>query len=213
MNLLSWHGLAQGSVRWKLVDLGVDVEGSGVERTPGRPATVARIWGSYASAINDVARRQKIPAELIVATISTESGGKPAAIRFEPGYVSDAQTPNKVSPGLMQTLISTASAALSLSVTRDWLLEPANSIHAGATYIGAQARKTRLDPPLVAAAYNAGSLYQQNGAQNRWKLRQYPIGTGKHCDRFVQFYNDAVEVLAQHPTRPSMSHQDFLKSL
>src|SRR5207253_652812 len=119
----------------------------------------------------------RVPCALIVATICTESGGKADAVRLEPGYVSDEQTPHKVSPGLMQTLISTARETMQMSFDRSWLLQPGNSILAGSSYIARQASLTGFDPPLVAAAYNAGKLAYQNGGQNRWKLRRFPIGT------------------------------------
>jgi hypothetical protein len=149
---------------------------------------------------------------LIVATICTESGGRADAFRLEPGYISDEKTPNKVSPGLMQTLISTARDVLQMSVDRAWLLEPAHAIEAGTAYIARQSCSTRLDPPLVAAAYNAGRLAHQSGSHNRWKLRQYPLGTSAHCDRFVAFFNDAVAVLATHAIRPSVGIDVLLGS-
>jgi hypothetical protein len=148
---------------------------------------------------------------LIIATICTESGGKANAVRLEPGYKSDEATPNKVSPGLTQTLISTASEVMGRKVDREWLLQPANAIEAGSIYIARQSKKTGFDPPLVAAAYNAGSLKYQDGKNNRWKLRQFPVGTGAHCDRFVQFFNDAVYVLKRHPTAPALSFADFMR--
>jgi hypothetical protein len=209
--LLEWHRYFPDSVRWRLTDLGVEVEASGVERTQGRPATATRIWEQYSEAINRAARSYRMPCELVVATICTESGGRADAVRLEPGYVSDEATPHRVSPGVMQTLISTARDALGMSVDRTYLLDPANSIRAGMAYVARQSRSTMFDPVLVAAAYNAGRLYYQTGAQNRWKLRQYPIGTSMHCDRFVKFYNDSVVVLAQHTSRPAMSHQDLLR--
>lgn len=201
--LTEFHGY-EDSVRWRVSDEGVEVEGSGIERTRGAPATVTRVWDSYSEEINRTARARRVPCALIVATICTESGGRADAVRLEPGYVSDERTPHRVSPGLMQTLISTAREAMQMSFDRQWLLIPGNSIEAGAAYIAQQARFTNLDPPLVAAAYNAGRLAHQTGQQNRWKLRQYPIGTGKHCDRFIRFFNDAVVVLAQHRVRPSV---------
>jgi hypothetical protein len=208
-SLCEFHGF-EDSVRWRLVPSGVEIEGTGVERTSGPPATARRVWEGNAEAINRAARGHRVPCELIVATICTESGGRADAVRLEPGYVSDEETPHKVSPGLMQTLISTAREALQASVDRRWLLVPANSIQAGTAYIARQAKVTRLDPPLVAAAYNAGRLKHQAGRENRWKLRQYPIGTGKHCDRFVRFFNDAAEVLRDHPTRPYVAIKDLL---
>ncbi|MEU1202147.1 transglycosylase SLT domain-containing protein [Streptomyces sp. NPDC005813] len=210
-NLLDWHRPFADGVRWRLTDLGVEVEGAGVERTKGEPATVTRVWRLFGAAINQTTRRRRFPAELVVATICTESGGRADAVRLEPGYVSDEQTPHKVSPGLMQTLISTAREALQMTVDRAWLLDGAHSIEAGCAYLARQSAKTSYDPPLVAAAYNSGGIHHQTGSQNRWKLRQFPIGTGEHCDRFARFYNDAVVVLGSSPMRPTMSHQDLLR--
>jgi hypothetical protein len=210
MVLTHFHAF-KDSVRWRLTAAGVDIEGSGVERTKGAPATVTRVWESYDRAINQAAQTYRVPCALIIATICTESGGKPDAVCLEPGYQSDEATPHKVSPGLMQTLISTARNVLQMSLDRAWLLNPAHSILAGTAYIAHQARVTGYDPPLVAAAYNAGRLVYQNGAQNRWKLRQYPLGTGAHCDRFVRFFNDAVAVLSRHASRPAVGLDSLLE--
>lgn len=210
MSLSEFHGY-RDSVLWRLTASGVEIEGvNGVERTRGRPVTATNIWEAYNNEINQAARKTKVPCALIVATICTESRGRADAIRTEPGYVSDEQTPNRISVGLTQTLISTAREAMQMSFGRDWLLSPGNAILAGTNYIAQQARKTGLDPPLVAAAYNAGGLYHQKGARNRWKLRQYPIGTGKHCDRFVQFFGDAVHVLAGHAKTPAVGLEALL---
>jgi len=209
-SLTEFHGY-RDSVRWRVVPAGVEIEGSGVERTRGVPATARRVWEAYAADINRAAKDKSVPCALVIATICTESGGKADALRLEPRYVSDEKTPNKVSPGLMQTLISTAREAVQMSLDRNWLLVAANSILAGTTYIAHQAKDTQLDPPLVAAAYNAGRLTHQPGAQNRWKLRQYPIGTGAHCDRFVRFFNDAVFLLQDHPTRPAVGLEALLR--
>lgn len=209
MALTDFHAF-RDSVRWRLTPAGVEIDGCGVERTRGAPTTVARVWEAYATEINRTARARRVPCALIVATICTESGGRADAVRLEPGYRSDEETPHRVSPGLMQTLISTAGEALGRKVDRAWLLEPGNSIEAGTAYIARQARLTGFDPPLVAAAYNAGRLAHQPGPQNRWKLRQYPIGTGAHCDRFVRFFNDAVAVLGQHGVRPAVGLDGLL---
>jgi hypothetical protein len=203
MALTEYHGF-EDSVRWKLCPAGVEIDGTGLERTRGAPRTATRVWEAYSDAINRTARARRVPCALIIATICTESGGRADAVREEPGFVSDEKTPDKVSPGLMQTLISTAREAMQATVDRKWLFVPANSIEAGTAYIAKQAKLTGLDPPLVAAAYNAGRLAYNGGKENRWKLRQYPIGTGAHCDRFVQFFNDAVAVLKDHATTPAV---------
>src|SRR5690242_18846332 len=104
MDATEFHRAFDGSVRWRVTADGVEIEGSGVERTSGAPTTVTRFWDSYHDAINATARARRVPCALIVATIATESGGKADAVRLEPGYRSDEDTPGKVSPGLMQTL-------------------------------------------------------------------------------------------------------------
>lgn len=200
-------------MRWRLTRDGVEIENSGIERTKGAPATVTRVWQNFGAVINDAAKTYRVPCVLIVATICTESAGNPDSVREEPGYTSDSATPHRISAGLMQTLISTARAAMQdQTIDRAYLLKPAGSLAAGTAYIAQQARDTKLDPPLVAAAYNAGKLAYQDGSANRWKLRQYRIGTGEHCDRFVRFFNDAVFVLATHSLRPSVAYETLLGS-
>jgi hypothetical protein len=40
-------------------------------------------------------------------------------------------------------------------------------------------------------------------------MRQYPIGTSKHCDRFVKWFNDAVFVLERHPKSTKVTYNDL----
>lgn len=109
----------------------------------------------------------------------------------------------------MQTLIGTAQETLKdNSIDEEWLADPGNSIHAGTAYIAGQRRYTNLDPPKVAVAYNAGSLrYDDN---NRWKMHRFiSVRGGPHCDRFVAFFNDAVDILKNHATKPALTYESF----
>lgn len=206
-----FHEAFPGGLRWRLTPKGIELEGSGIERTGGKPVTVTKIWENFGDSINRWAELFQVPCILIVATIATETGGNPNSVREEPRYISDDATPNQVSPGLMQTLISTARGTLKdKSIDRNWLLIPDNSIKAGTCYIAEQKEKTGFDPPKVACAYNAGSLIKNTGAENRWKMKQFPIGKGEHCDRFVKWFNDAVAVLAAHPKKPVIPYDVFL---
>jgi soluble lytic murein transglycosylase-like protein len=167
---------------------------------------VRRVWQQFSGSITDWAHGFGVPAELIVATICTETRGDPAAVREEPGYVSDEQTPAKVSPGLMQTLISTARHTLGDdSIDRQWLLVPDNAIRAGTAYIAMQWKASHFDPPKVACAYNAGGIYYNASAENRWKLRQYPINTAEHADRFVKWFNECFLMFETDDVRPPVS--------
>lgn len=191
-SLFQPHRVYRDSVSWMMTPRGLEVEGK-LERTAGKPVTVERIWRSYGELISASAEKHRVPAELIVATICTESSGNPQSLRREPGWVSDTQTKQKVSAGLMQTLLATAEEALGRSgMSVDDLFDPATSIDAGTAYISRQRQRTRLDPPQVACAYNAGDVYENTGAANRWRMRQYPIGSSHHADRFVSWFNDCM---------------------
>lgn len=205
-DLLLPHRRFDGSCVWCLTRSGLSIDGAPPQYTRGAPATVTRVWSDYGAAIEQWCRHYGVPVELVIATICTESSGDAAAARLESGYTSDAATPHRTSVGLMQTLISTARETLAMpAIDRQWLLDPANSIRAGTSYIAQQARMTRYDPPVVACAYNAGAVYEQTGHRNRWKMRQFPIGTGHHADRFVLWLNDCFRVFESHGGAPESS--------
>jgi soluble lytic murein transglycosylase-like protein len=172
---------------------------------------------SFGGDISAWADHYDVPIELIVATICTESSGKPLAVREEPGYISDEATPAKVSVGLMQTLIATARGSLRRegiapeTVNRVWLSNGRNSIRAGTAYIREQVRDTGFDPPKVACAYNAGSVRHNASPQNRWKMRQFPIDSSEHADRFVRWFNDCVRFFAANNLTPVPSFRDLLR--
>ncbi len=197
---------AEGAYKWRVDATGVRINGAPARGSEGPPTSVRNIWDQFGAAISNWSTRLSVPAELIVATIGTESSGKPSAIRFEPRYISDEATPDQVSTGLMQTLISTARAVLANSaIDREWLFVPEHAIQAGTTYILQQSRSTGFDPPLVACCYNAGHVALEEGPGNPWRMLQYPVGTGEHCDRFVQWFNDCVQLFATLPQPPPVS--------
>ena len=196
--LQQWHQQYPGSVRWRLTAQGLEVEGTpgGPPRTLGQPATMMRLGQAYGRELELAASRHGVPVEILLATIATESGGDPNAVRQEPGYQSDAATPDRISAGLCQLLLSTAREALGApGLTRKDLKDPQLNLLGGAAYIRSQRAKTQFDPPLVAAAYNSGGVYREEAPANPWRLRCYPKGTGAHITRWVRWSNDAWVVL------------------
>jgi peptidoglycan hydrolase-like protein with peptidoglycan-binding domain len=206
------HGIF-GSAQWRLTEDGIRIGGAAPETTGGRPVTVGRVWNAFGDSMARWSAHYDVPVELIIATACTETRGDPEKIRREPGFVSDEATPHRISPGLMQTLISTARDALSGqtddTIDRAWLLVADNSIRAGTAYIGQQRAKTALDPPKVACAYNAGSVVRNDGPDNRWKMRQFPIGTSEHADRFVRWLNDAFRFFEEQDITPAVSYREL----
>lgn len=209
-----FHNRYSNSVKWRLTANGLEIKTSGIDISQGKPETVHRICEDYKDELEKASLLTGVPVELLIATMCTETfDGKmhtvnPRAERKEPGYISDAATPHRVSYGLMQTLISTARHAISElhvepaikedKIDREWLFVPANSILAGAAYIASQSKRTQFDPPLVACAYNAGSVIYNSGSLNRWKMRQYPLGSDAHANRFVQWFNDCFRFFKEH---------------
>ncbi len=182
--LIRPHARFPGSVQWALTPDGISVDGGQVARTVGQPETVRRIWRDYGELILAAARARSVPLELIVATIAAESHGRPDAYRQEPD--------KRESSGLMQTLLGTAGEVLGYPVTVEELRDPATSIAAGTGYIAQQRKITQFDPPLVAAAYNAGRIRLADYPGNPWKLHCHPPETGKHVTEFVRWFGDAI---------------------
>jgi transglycosylase-like protein with SLT domain len=209
--LMAAHGY-EDSVTWALTGAGIAIAGAPARGSGGQIITVRTIWTKFGTSASRWAQQFRIPVELIVATIATESRGDPAAVRTEPGYVGDDATPDKVSPGLTQTLIATARDVLRQDdIDRAWLLDPDNSIQAGTACIARQRGLTLLDPPKVACAYNAGGLYHDPSAANRWKMRQFPPGRSSHGDRFVQWFNDCLALFDETGAAPAMSFHRMLQ--
>lgn len=209
------HQRFAGSVTWALTPAGLAIGGAAPE-VAGR-ATVADALAAFGDVFRQVATEEGVPVELLIATACTESLGGArsteaarAATRLEPGFVSVETTPHKVSVGLMQTLVSTAREVMKdRSISGERLQDPLLSVRAGAGYIRRQGGSTRFDPPCVACAYNAGGIYFQDGAGNRWKMRQYPIGTGSHADRFVRFFNATIAAFAQDVSKAGTAPSFF----
>lgn len=186
----------QDSVPWILTSQGVAVNGQSPLGSPGIPSTVLDIWEKYGQVIDAAGRDTGVPIELIVATVAVESGGNPDAVRREPAWVSDDQTPDQISVGLMQTLISTARRSLQdPTVNADRLKDAKTSITAGTTYIASQFSQTGFDPPKVGCAYNAGGLYYNSSPGNPWRMRQFPLGTGIYATHMVAFFNDCFSLI------------------
>jgi soluble lytic murein transglycosylase-like protein len=185
------HKLFAEGVSWAVTGAGISIETAPARGTPGEPITVRTIWQRYGEECLASAKKYGVPVELIVATIATESGGDASARRVEKAV-------NDESVGLMQTLVRTARGALGQpGIKADDLLASALSIEAGTAYIAQQRGSTHFDPPLVAAAYNAGSLRRDPAEANRWQLVCYPIGTGRHIDNFTGWFADAMKVSAE----------------
>jgi len=205
------HGppLGAGRLRWRLQRGGVLAEGEAAPRRNPHPRLAAAAWTRHRAAFEAAACRFAVPVDLLLATALTESAGRADAVREEPGFTSDAATPHRVSPGLMQTLISSAREALGdPTLDRAKLLDAATSVAAGAAFIRRQAtagrQPTRFDPPLVAIAYNAGSLRPNRDATDPWGLVQTRRGDGTwHADSFCAYFGDAQAVFtAGDPPAP-----------
>ena len=197
MSLSDWHNKFGGR-SWRITSEGIETKDEGLLRSRGEPITMKTLWEDFGDEIYYASKELEVPADMIAAMIPIEAVRKsdghydPKSIREEPGYTSDEETPHRVSPGLMQTLISTAKSMASKydlvpenEVDREFLFDPHYSILLGAAYMAHQIEKYGVDPPLICSGYNAGSV--RKTTRNDWHLIAYGE---TRIDRYVQWYND-----------------------
>ena len=178
------------------------IHGGYLYRSPGEPTSMRLCLSDFRNDLVEAHGLFNIPIHWIMGMMKIEAtpiGGtlhlSCVCVREEPGFTSDAATPNKVSPGLMQTLISTAQGvsdmlpSLPRPVNRYDLMHPRASILHGAAYMRKQLDKYGEDPVLLVGSYNAGGVYEDD---NVWNLRTY---SDTRVDRFCSYANDALAVL------------------
>lgn len=188
----AFHGYRNG-IRWRLASDGIELENATITGHKVNPAVIRRVWHDYGAIIERWSERYHVPIEVILTTICVESKGNPRA-----------KGGNNV--GLMQLLPRTARTILNdPSVTEESLYDPNTNIRAGTAYIAWQSGSTRYDPPMVAAAYNAGRL---RPADNRWGLKQY----GPHLDKTVVWFNAVLDFVAGEDEVPRMSFAGYFKN-
>ena len=170
-----------------------------------RIGLIAPTWRRYGHIIAAAAQRHGVPAELILATIVDESGGNARAVATNPGYVSDAATPNRVSIGLGQLLISSARRlSPGRPIDRAALFDPATSIDLVARYHARFYKGTGFDPALVASAYMLGRAPALRASQ-RWAPRHQA-----HAARYSAIVEASVAHLAAQAKAPPVSFAALL---
>ena len=206
----------EGGQRWRYDAGGVFLANAPQtpRRTNGTPATVNAILSAYGTEIFSASMTRRIPPELIVMTIAVETAAfrkvnftGPRTFRWEQGVTS-------YSAGPMQILESTAKdviAKLHLVFapadipphfsskpesppSSNPLYDGDTNITLGTDYISLHVDRTGLDPILVAANYNAGSVRRTaQTPDNPWGL----VTFGNHLDRAAEWFGDACAVLSQ----------------
>ena len=191
-----------------------------VLRTKGAPSSAHTALQDFGASIFAASERFDVAIPSIFGMLAIEatrikadrSHFNPRSIREEPGFISDEKTPHRVSPGLMQTLISTAREANvwarlyrdvdgSLEkLGREDLFMPERSIMLGTAHMRREINNVEPDekregffahdPIALCAAYNAGSVREGDGA---YHLRTY--GGDGRIEKFVAYHNDMCAVL------------------
>jgi hypothetical protein len=150
-----------------------------------------------------------VPVAILLMTLATENGAARIGAsgyldypqyRKEPGYISDDQTPHRISFGPCHILLSSARTAMGMpTLNRVWLSSPKNNILAAASFIANQKLITGYDPIRTSAAYNSGGIKVAvpgtSKYGNRWHLKSY----GNHLDRAAAWFSDACRVLVTGP--------------
>jgi hypothetical protein len=217
----------EGGTRWRVLEDGisVEVEGEGVLRTKGEPLTMRQMREDYGPELDEAAAHFDVPVEWIMAMVTIEAvrikGTRtydPKSTRTEPGWVSDEETPRRVSAGLMQTLITTARSMQDRynlfpgeHIDRRALWRPRVSIMLGTAYMRYQLDRYDdewgQDPVILTGSYNAGRLTidkpNRDGKLNPFMVRTY--GPGR-THKFLRFMGDAVAVMREERAQEDTIH-------
>lgn len=180
--------------------------------TRGEPTTMRTLRSEYGDIIGRASRVFDIPDAWIAGMIVIEARRIPGSLSFDPISLRDEdgrdfakwpERPNRVSAGLMQTLVSTARqmaekhslhpewAGVKTDVMLGHLTIPEISIFLGTAYMRDRADRYGLDPILLVAAYNAGGVYKHAG--NVWNLRTYGE---TRIPKFAAYANDWLRILS-----------------
>jgi hypothetical protein len=158
--------------------------------------------------LENILQRSKAvdPGLALAGVIDYIISGARYLVRKEPGYTDPVSTPNKISVGAHHMLLSTAietmgppapaGAAKTDTITGliiDLASDSAFAAEMALKYFSKRYAKHLLEPPLMAAVYNAGSL--RPSAKNPWNLVQY----GEHIDRWVAYYNTSRSIVLERP--------------
>ena len=189
-------------------------------RTAGQPVTIRRIWDLFGELITQASQTYGVDRALIMMVIATEAGAYrdygftgPMTFRWEPNVKVTDISPvlyGDYSAGPMQILATTARDVVRrldlaydpLRVAPPFESRPAppmtlplyeapTNIDIGTAVISQSWSHTGADPILVAAAYNAGGVYESDA--NTWRIRS----SGNHLDRAARWYGDACQVLKE----------------
>lgn len=207
--------LASGALRPLLT-----LDDDGAVRTKGDPRTARVLLEEYGEHIRDAAALTELPTAWIAAMVTIESKRIPGLLAFDPislrdedgsGFSKYRSRKNRVSAGLMQTLLSTAEdVQFDHVVLQMWsdafngpggkldlcdLCVPRLSIALGAAYMLRQVERFGRDPVLLVGAYNAGGVYSTS--RNPWRIRTYGAD---RIPKFAAYHNDILSVMNTLPS-------------
>lgn len=182
---------------------------TGLLRSLGEPSTMRLLRAQYGDAIKAASERFQLPESWIAAMVTIEAGrvGKSLemdrfSLRDEDGraFAHYESRPNRVSAGLMQTLLATARemakrydlqaefAGANQEIDVGHLCVPATSLLLGAAYMRNRADRFGFDPVLLVGAYNAGGVYDDK--KSLWRIRTYGE---TRIPKFVAYHNDWIQ--------------------
>lgn len=204
--LMRPHRLFRDSVEWALSDDGIETAGVPAATVGNADRDlVLQVLEEQQGTLIPLLGNGQIPVELALAALCVARPLAGAVTIGPGGDLRDAgRTPDCVSAGLMQATLGMARTALNRpGLTVDNLRQPDTAIQAGLGVLWLQAAETRFDPPLVAAMYAVGALRPH--ARSRWKLLEYETITTDYVDRFVRFFNAAMQAVKPASLPPQVS--------
>lgn len=214
---------AEHGLHW--IDFHRNKIGEPYARSSGEPISVRNLREDFLDAIETAAREFDLPVAWVAAMITIEARRRdwrwdPVSRRHEPGYISDEETPRKVSGGLMQTLLTTARSMrrryhavmetydMPRDIDFDTLTNPLFSCLLGAAYMRYQIDRGHgvkmqdpeacMDLVLLCGSYNAGRLRETD--RTPWGIVTY--GRDRLI-KMVAYHNDWIDEYGEGYVRTS----------
>ena len=123
-----YHAKFPRGVRWKITAKGSMWKASAmVNYDRAMYARAEALCKTHVESFAFASAEFGVPVELLMACALTESSAKDpeTCVRQEPGYISDNETPSRISAGICQLLISAARGIMkNPKIDRAWLFDP-----------------------------------------------------------------------------------------
>jgi len=194
-NLLSGHRFSDGII-WAYAANGITEAGA-----PPRintPDVVNEVFSAFGDSLRSVSFTRDLPIDLLATPLCmiVDNFGISSAthyVNYLDGFTSEEETPQLAYVGCTGLRYDRVRALIGPTTVSAYVSDPLTAIDTAALHILSSVNETRLQPPMVAAAYNTDGVHIDQ--LSRWKM-----SPEEQINRWVSWFNTAVNAVVMNPT-------------